>query len=91
VVTGSTSGSGLDIARALAEAGAAVVPNGLDKIDDVGEILAEIAPEFSVRAIYSPADMARLLCRSAVSLSGGHQHALPLRFRRVHEEPGAYA
>ncbi|MDF2766695.1 MAG: transporter, partial [Rhodospirillales bacterium] len=33
--------------------GAAVVPNGLDKIDDVGEILADIAPEFSVRAIYS--------------------------------------
>ena len=70
VVTGSTSGSGLGIARALAAARAAVVPNGLDKIDDVGEILADIAPEFSVRAIYSPADMARLLCRSAVSLSG---------------------
>jgi 3-hydroxybutyrate dehydrogenase len=59
VVTGSTSGIGLGIARALAEAGASVVLNGLGKIDDVGEVLAGISSEFGVRAIYSPADMSR--------------------------------
>jgi 3-hydroxybutyrate dehydrogenase len=59
VVTGSTSGIGLGIARSLAEAGAAVVLNGLGRIDDVGEIVAGISAGYGVRAIYSPADMAK--------------------------------
>jgi 3-hydroxybutyrate dehydrogenase len=59
VVTGSTSGIGLGIARSLAEAGAAVVLNGLGRIDDVGEIVAGISAEYGVRAIYSPADMTK--------------------------------
>jgi len=59
VVTGSTSGIGLGIARSLAEAGASVVLNGLGKIDDLGEVLAGLSSEFGVRAIYSPADMAK--------------------------------
>ena len=50
VVTGSTSGIGLGIARSLAEAGAAVVLNGLGRIDDVGEIVAGISAEYGVRA-----------------------------------------
>jgi len=59
VVTGSTSGIGLGVARSLAEAGASVVLNGLGKIDDLGEVLAGLSSEFGVRAIYSPADMAK--------------------------------
>src|SRR5829696_6207216 len=59
VVTGSTSGIGLGVARSLAEAGAAVVLNGLGKIDDLGEVLVGLSSEFGVRAIYSPADMAK--------------------------------
>jgi 3-hydroxybutyrate dehydrogenase len=59
VVTGSTSGIGLGIARALAEAGASVVLNGLGKIDEVSELLTGLSSEFGVRAIFSPADMAK--------------------------------
>ena len=59
IVTGSTSGIGLGIARSLAEAGAAVVLNGLGNIDDVGEIVAGISAEYGVRAIYSPVDMTK--------------------------------
>jgi 3-hydroxybutyrate dehydrogenase len=62
VVTGSTSGIGLGIARAFAEAGASVVLNGLGKIDDVSEILTGLSSEFGVRADMSkPASIARMI------------------------------
>src|SRR5262245_50345633 len=59
VVTGSTSGIGLGIARGLAAQGANVVINGFG---DAGEIEKErvgIEKEFGVKAIYSPADMSK--------------------------------
>jgi 3-hydroxybutyrate dehydrogenase len=57
LVTGSTSGIGLGIARALARAGSAVVLNGLGKPEDVAEAQARLISEFGVEVRYSPADM----------------------------------
>jgi 3-hydroxybutyrate dehydrogenase len=57
LITGSTSGIGLGIARALAQAGAAVVLNGFGKADDIERTRGSLAAEFAVDASYSPADM----------------------------------
>jgi 3-hydroxybutyrate dehydrogenase len=59
LVTGSTSGIGLGIARALAAAGSEVVLNGFGKPEEVEDVLAKIAEESEVRVAYSPADMSR--------------------------------
>ncbi len=59
LVTGSTSGIGLGIARALAAAGSAVVLNGFGKPEDVAEAQARLISEFGVEARYSPADMSK--------------------------------
>ena len=59
LVTGSTSGIGLGIARALAAAGSAVVLNGFGKPEDIAETQAKIISEFGVRASFSPADMSK--------------------------------
>ncbi|CCD98095.1 3-hydroxybutyrate dehydrogenase [Bradyrhizobium sp. STM 3809] len=57
VVTGSTSGIGLGIARALAEAGVHVVLNGFGKPEEIDRIRSQIASEFGVRTGYAAADM----------------------------------
>jgi 3-hydroxybutyrate dehydrogenase len=59
LVTGSTSGIGLGIARALAAAGSAVVLNGFGKPEDIAEARARIGSEFGVKVDYSPADMSK--------------------------------
>jgi len=59
VVTGSTSGIGLAIARALAAEGANVLINGFGKPEDIETERAGIEAEFGVKAIYSPADMTK--------------------------------
>jgi 3-hydroxybutyrate dehydrogenase len=59
IVTGSTSGIGLGIARAFAAAGIAVVINGLARRQEAGEIVSGLAHEFGVRALYSGADMSK--------------------------------
>jgi 3-hydroxybutyrate dehydrogenase len=59
LITGSTSGIGLGIARAFASAGADVVLNGLGDREDVAATQALIVSEFNVKAIYSPADMSK--------------------------------
>ena len=59
VVTGSTSGIGLAIARALAAEGANVLINGFGKPEDIEKERAAIESEFGVKCIHSPADMTK--------------------------------
>jgi 3-hydroxybutyrate dehydrogenase len=59
VVTGSTSGIGLAVARALAREGANIVINGFGMAGDIEKERAAIESEFAVTARYSPADMTR--------------------------------
>jgi 3-hydroxybutyrate dehydrogenase len=59
LVTGSTSGIGLGIARALAAAGSQIVLNGFGKPQDVAHEQDKIAAEFQVRVSYSAADMSK--------------------------------
>ncbi len=59
VVTGSTSGIGLAIARALAKEGANVLINGFGKPEDIEKERAGIETAFGVKAIYSGADMTK--------------------------------
>jgi 3-hydroxybutyrate dehydrogenase len=58
VVTGSTSGIGLGIARALASAGAHIVLNGSRAPNpDIHALREELERDFGVRAIYCSADL----------------------------------
>jgi len=59
IVTGSTSGIGLGIARGLAAAGVNVIINGFGKPEDIEVERAKLETEFGVTAIYSPADMTK--------------------------------
>jgi 3-hydroxybutyrate dehydrogenase len=59
IVTGSTSGIGLGIARALAAAGSAVVLNGFGRAEEIARAQEDIATAFGVSALYSPADMTK--------------------------------
>ncbi|MGB6541300.1 MAG: 3-hydroxybutyrate dehydrogenase [Xanthobacteraceae bacterium] len=59
LVTGSTSGIGLAVARALAAEGANVTINGFGDKAAVEKERAAIEKEFGVKALYSPADMSK--------------------------------
>ena len=59
VVTGSTSGIGLAIARALAAQGANVVMNGFGAQDAIETARRTIEAEFDVKVRYSAADMTK--------------------------------
>src|SRR5207253_5463806 len=59
LVTGSTSGIGLGIARALAEAGSTVVLNGFGVAAEIARTRDRISSEFGVKVGYSAADMTK--------------------------------
>jgi 3-hydroxybutyrate dehydrogenase len=59
LITGSTSGIGLGIARSLAVAGAAIVLNGFGPTDQIKQAQDAIADEFGVTVRYSAADMTK--------------------------------
>src|SRR5246127_889462 len=59
VVTGSTSGIGLAIARAFAGAGANVVINGFGTPADIEKERSAIETDYKVKAVYSSADMTK--------------------------------
>ncbi|MFK3737107.1 3-hydroxybutyrate dehydrogenase [Massilia sp. TN1-12] len=59
LVTGSTSGIGLGIARALAEQGANIVFNGFGDAQQIEKLYTDIGQEFGVRTAYHNADMSK--------------------------------
>ena len=59
IITGSTSGIGLGIARALAQAGSHIVLNGFGDVTVIDRERAEIAEEFGVQTIFNSADLAK--------------------------------
>jgi 3-hydroxybutyrate dehydrogenase len=92
LVTGSTSGIGLGIARALAEAGSAVVLNGFGAAPEIARTRDQISADYGVTVSYSSADMTKpeaIAAMIATTLSehgrldvlvnnAGIQHVAPL-------------
>jgi 3-hydroxybutyrate dehydrogenase len=59
LITGSTSGIGLGIARALAGAGADIMLNGFGDATQIEQLRSGIAAEFRVRTAYAGADVSQ--------------------------------
>jgi 3-hydroxybutyrate dehydrogenase len=59
LVTGSTSGIGLGLARALAEQGANIVFNGFGDAQQIDKLYTDIGQEYGVQTAYHNADMSK--------------------------------
>src|ERR1700754_4014723 len=59
IVTGSTSGIGLGIAKVLSGQGADIVLNGFGDAGEIEAIRSGIEREHGVRAVYNGADMSK--------------------------------
>lgn len=59
IVTGSTSGIGLGIAKKLAKEGANIVLNGLGDKNEIFKIQESLELEYGVKVIYSPSDLSK--------------------------------
>lgn len=59
IVTGSTSGIGLGIARGLAASGANIMLNGFGDAAEIEAIRADLAGEHNIKVLYSAADMTK--------------------------------
>ncbi|MEN3363054.1 MAG: 3-hydroxybutyrate dehydrogenase [Burkholderiales bacterium] len=59
LVTGSTSGIGLGIARSFAEQGANIVFNGFGDVKEIAAMQLDISQEYNVKTVYHGADMSR--------------------------------
>ncbi|MDF0594930.1 3-hydroxybutyrate dehydrogenase [Psychromarinibacter halotolerans] len=71
VVTGSNSGIGLGVAKALAKAGADVVLNSFTNRDEDHQLAADVGREFGVTARYIKADMSKGdECRALIEQAG---------------------
>jgi 3-hydroxybutyrate dehydrogenase len=60
LVTGSTSGIGLGIARTLAAQGANIVFNGFGDAKDIEMLQSDVASKFGVQTLYHNADMSKV-------------------------------
>lgn len=59
LVTGSTSGIGLGIAKAFAAQGANIVFNGFGDIQEIAALQFDVTKEYDVKTIYHDADMSK--------------------------------
>jgi 3-hydroxybutyrate dehydrogenase len=92
IVTGSTSGIGLGIARALGAEGVNLMLNGFGDAKEIEALRAKLAKEFGVKVAYSGADMSkpdeiRAMVKTAIDELGtvdilvnnaGIQHTAPV-------------
>lgn len=75
LITGSTSGIGLGVARALAAAGAHIIINGLGDAAEIEKIRLTIEADYKVNVLYHGADMAkpdqiRDMCTKSIEVFG---------------------